>query len=98
MKFSSAFNINWTDLSKGLLMTFITTASASLFTIIHDGRMPTVAELQAAAMVGLTAGFSYLVKNFFSGIPSEIIVDTSKTVVVDKHTDEVIAGNTEEKK
>lgn len=83
MKFSSTFSINLADLSKGLLMTFITAALTSLVQLLQDGKLPTVVELKTAGVVGLTAGVSYIVKNFLTGIPSQIVIDPAKTAVVE---------------
>lgn len=63
---SRFLSLNAQDLIKGVIMTVIGTAIPTLITILSEGHMPTLAELKSALIIGLAAGLSYLVKNFFT--------------------------------
>lgn len=63
---SDIFKLNFRDFAKGLVMAVLGAIVAALYTTIAAGKLPTLEELKTAAIVGLGAGLTYLVKNFFS--------------------------------
>lgn len=66
MKQSELFTLNWRDAVNGFIVTVITSAVTGLGQVLENGTLPTVAQLKTAGIIGLAAGFSYIVKNFFS--------------------------------
>lgn len=69
---NSAFlKLNWKDLGKAVLVVFLFAALTPIQTMLGEGSFPTLAELGAAALVGLKAGGAYLLKNLFSNSDGE---------------------------
>lgn len=66
MNSNKIFTINWQDLLKGLITTFLTAFLTSIYQWINGGSFPTVAQWKTAAIVGLAAGIGYLLKNFLT--------------------------------
>lgn len=66
MKQVGFLNINWRDAAKSLILFFITTFVTSLVQGFKDGQLPTLIEIKTAAIIGLTASISYLLKNYLT--------------------------------
>jgi len=60
------FSLNWADIGKGLLVTFLTIFLGTIGQSIEAGALPTIAQIKVAALAGLTAGIAYLIKQFFT--------------------------------
>lgn len=60
------FTLGSSDLVKGLLMAFLGSFVTAIIQVISDGSFPSVAELKAAALVGLSSGLAYFLKNFLT--------------------------------
>jgi hypothetical protein len=69
---STIYTLNWADGAKGFLVAAITAAVATIGQSISAGAFPTLAQLKVAGLAGLAAGFSYLIKNFFSASTTTI--------------------------
>jgi hypothetical protein len=63
---SNFLNLNAHDLVKGFVVAFLSAALTGLVAILESSALPTLDDLQKAAVVGITAGLSYLVKNFLT--------------------------------
>ena len=63
---SNFLNLNVDDLVKGFIVAFLSTALTGVVATLDSGALPTLAELKSAAIVGLTAGISYLLKNLLT--------------------------------
>jgi len=63
---SNFLNLNVDDLLKGFIVAFLSTALTGVVSTLDSGILPTVSELKSAAIVGLTAGISYLLKNLLT--------------------------------
>jgi VIT1/CCC1 family predicted Fe2+/Mn2+ transporter len=63
---SNFLNLNFDDLVKGFIVAFLSTALTGVVSTLDSGVLPTLAELKTAAIVGLTAGISYLLKNLLT--------------------------------
>ncbi len=70
-KTSEKFNLDWADLGKGLIVAVLSAVITALYQIVSTGAFPTLQDLKAVGLIGLTAGLGYLVKNYFS--PSQTI-------------------------
>ena len=88
---STQFSINWRDVFKGLLIAGVSAALTAIYAVIGSGALPTLAQIKSAAIVGVTAAISYLLKNWLStaktvieGTPDLKVVnaDGTETVVV----------------
>ena len=66
MNTSALFSLNWADVGKGFLVAIIAAFVAAIEQSLQSGAMPTAAQLKTAGLVALAAGFSYVVKNFFT--------------------------------
>jgi hypothetical protein len=66
MKQSNLFSLNWRDALNGFVVTAITSVVTTIGQSFESGNLPTLPQLKTAGVVGLAAGFSYIVKNFFS--------------------------------
>jgi VIT1/CCC1 family predicted Fe2+/Mn2+ transporter len=63
---SNFLNLNVDDLVKGFIVAFLSTALTGVVATLDSGALPTLTELKSAAIVGLTAGISYLLKNLLT--------------------------------
>lgn len=80
MKPSKIFSLNWQDFLKGLIIAIGTPVLYILQELIPDWNL---SPIEKAA---LSAGVTYLLKNFFTPTPSAIQIDPSKTAVIDSAT------------
>jgi hypothetical protein len=80
MKHSTFLNINWQDIGKGAIVAGGGGICYYLLNLIPSlGLSP-----EANAMI--SAGITYLLKNFFTPTPKTIHIDPAKTTVVDSTT------------
>ena len=63
MQLAKFGTITGSDFLKGLIVSVLTTASASLYNILQTGALPTLAQLKQVGFVAFFAGISYLIKN-----------------------------------
>ncbi|MCA6489099.1 MAG: hypothetical protein IM569_13795 [Chitinophagaceae bacterium] len=64
--------LNLRDALNGFLIAFLTAALSGLIVILDGGQLPTVDQLKAHALIGLTAGLSYVLKNLFQNSNGEV--------------------------
>jgi hypothetical protein len=67
---NSQFSINWKDLTRGLLIAVITAVLTAVLDGLNKGSLDL--DWKSIGVIALTAGVSYLVKNYFT--PSEIVI------------------------
>jgi len=65
---SPLFNLNWSDLLKGVLVAFLAIFVGEVYTTVNNGQLPTLLELKADAILGIKAGVAYLLKNLLTGV------------------------------
>jgi hypothetical protein len=70
MNQSSFLSLNWKDILKGFIVAAITAAVAGISQSLEAGAFPTLTQVKTSALVGLAAGLSYLIKNFFTTPPT----------------------------
>lgn len=70
---SKIFNINLKDLLKGFIIAAIAAIGTALMPLLESGTLPTLAQLQAAGIVALTAGLAYLLKNFLTNSKDQLL-------------------------
>lgn len=89
-KFGNILSVNMGDLGRGFIVTMISTALTFLVSTLTENAIPTLVQLKASLVIGFGSGISYLIKNLLTGVPKAVEIDTTKTVVIDKQTKEVI--------
>lgn len=72
---SDFLKLNAKDFFRGLLVAVLTASLIGLQPIIDRGALPTLGELKAIGIVGLSAGVAYLVKNLVTNSKDEMLKD-----------------------
>lgn len=72
---SEFLKLNLQDFIKGVLVAVLTAILIALQPMIERGALPTLEELKAIGIVGVTAGVSYLVKNLVTNSKDEMLKD-----------------------
>jgi len=73
MKLSGLFSLNLRDAIHGFLIAFLTSVLSAVVALLNTGAMPGIVDLKNYAMIGLTAGISYVTKNLFSNSDGELL-------------------------
>ena len=58
---------------KGFVVAFFSAALTGIVAILETSQLPQMSDLKAASVVGLTAGLSYLLKNFLTNTQGELL-------------------------
>jgi len=53
---------NWRDLLHTFIITFLSSSLTGLTQLLDSGNLPTLADMKVHAVIGLTAGLSYMLK------------------------------------
>ena len=70
---SNFLNLNLQDLTKGFVVAFLSAALTGIVAILETSQLPQMSDLKAAAIVGLTAGLSYLLKNVLTNSQGQML-------------------------
>ena len=70
---SDFLSLNKKDFVRGFIIAVIAAVLTNLYTILQLGKLPTLDELQVALAVGVSAGISYIIKNFVTNSNDEIL-------------------------
>jgi hypothetical protein len=70
---SNFLNLDLQDLTKGFVVAFLSAALTGIVAILETSQLPQVSDIKAAAIVGLTAGLSYLLKNVLTNSQGELL-------------------------
>ena len=73
MNFSALFTLNLRDALNGFLVAFLTAFLSAVVSSLNTGLFPSLVDLKGFAMIGITAGVSYLTKNLFSNSKGELL-------------------------
>lgn len=73
MNFSALFSLNLRDALNGFLIAFLTAFLSAVVSGLNTGLFPSLVDLKAFAMIGITAGVSYITKNLFSNSKGELL-------------------------
>jgi len=73
MNQSSFGQLNMRDALHGFVIAFLTAALSGLVAGLDAGHLPTLGELKAHGLIGLTAGVSYVLKNVFSNASGQLL-------------------------
>jgi len=76
---NTQFSINYRDLLRGLLVSAITAGLTALLSALQAGGVEKL-DWKTIGVLSLTAGVSYLVKNFFT--PSEVVATNASDAAV----------------
>lgn len=74
-------SLNYRDLLRGLLIAALTAVITSIYEGISQGGFDNI-EWKETLAIGVTAGLSYLIKNFFT--PTEIVVVNPPQTLMEK--------------
>ena len=67
------FAINSKDVIKGFIVAALSTFFTAVATVLGSGALPTLVQLKATALVGISSGMAYLVKNFLTNSKDELL-------------------------
>ncbi len=70
---SNFLNLDLQDLTKGFVVAFLSAALTGIVAILETSQLPQGSDLKAAAIVGLTAGLSYLLKNVLTNSQGQML-------------------------
>jgi hypothetical protein len=70
---SNFLNLDLQDLTKGFVVAFLSAALTGIVAILETSQLPQISDLKAAAIVGLTAGLSYLLKNVLTNSQGQLL-------------------------
>ena len=73
MNFSALFSLNLRDALNGFLIAFLTAFLSAVVTSLSTGLLPSLYDLKGFALIGLTAGVSYITKNLFTNNQGELL-------------------------
>jgi hypothetical protein len=73
MNFSALFSLNLRDALNGFLVAFLTAFLSAVVSSLNTGLFPSLVDLKAFAMIGITAGVSYITKNLFTNNVGQIL-------------------------
>ena len=73
MNLSALFSLNLRDALNGFLIAFLTAFLSAVVSGLNTGLFPSLVDLKDFAMIGVTAGVSYITKNLFSNSKGELL-------------------------
>jgi hypothetical protein len=73
MNLSGLFSLNLRDTLNGFLIAFLTTFLTAVSSALSSGVFPPLADIKAFALIGITAGVSYITKNLFTNSKGELL-------------------------
>jgi hypothetical protein len=73
MNLSGLFSLNLRDAINGFLIAFLTAFLSAIVSMLNSGLMPGIIDLKNYALIGFTAGISYITKNLFSNSDGELL-------------------------
>lgn len=72
MKQSKFGQVNLRDAINGFLMLIFAATINGIIQSLDAGHLPTIEQIKADAMIGFTAGLSYLIKNLLQNSKGEV--------------------------
>jgi hypothetical protein len=73
MNLSALFKLNLRDALNGFLIAFLTAFLSAIVSLLNSGVFPALSDFKAFAMIGITAGVSYITKNLFTNNQGELL-------------------------
>jgi hypothetical protein len=73
MNLSALFKLNLRDALNGFLIAFLTAFLSAVVSGLNSGIFPALADFKAFALIGITAGVSYITKNLFTNNVGELM-------------------------
>jgi hypothetical protein len=73
MNLSALFKLNLRDALNGFLIAFLTAFLSAVVSGLNSGIFPALADFKAFALIGITAGVSYITKNLFTNNVGELL-------------------------
>ena len=73
MNLSGLFSLNLRDAINGFVIAFLTAFLSAVVSGLNTGLFPSIGDLKTFALLGVTAGVSYITKNLFSNNKGELL-------------------------
>jgi len=73
MNLSALFKLNLRDALNGFLIAFLTAFLSAIVSGLNSGIFPALADFKAFALIGITAGVSYITKNLFTNNQGKLL-------------------------
>lgn len=70
---STFLTLNWKDAVKGLVVAVLTATFTAVINILQTGVLPTHEEMGKIGIIALTAGLSYILKNWLTNSNDELL-------------------------
>lgn len=70
---SKFLSLDLKDALNGFIVAFLSASLTGIISTLDSGVLPQLPEIKTAAVVGLTAGLSYLLKNLVSNSQGQIL-------------------------
>ncbi|MBU2177504.1 MAG: hypothetical protein KJ556_20620 [Gammaproteobacteria bacterium] len=70
--------LNMDDLMRGFVVSILSSVLSSAVVILQAGNLPTLAQLKTIALIGVSAGVSYLVKNLLTNSEDKLFKAEAK--------------------
>lgn len=65
--------ISWRDLLHGFIVSFLSASLTRIIELLDKGALPGTASIKTYAIIGFTAGLSYVLKNFLQNSNGELL-------------------------
>lgn len=73
MDLSGLFKLNLRDALNGFLIAFLTAFLTAVSSALSSGSLPLFSDLKTFALIGITAGVSYITKNLLTNNEGELL-------------------------
>lgn len=73
MNYSSFFSLNLKDATNGFVVAFLTAFLTAVSSALSSGTLPLFSDLKTFALIGITAGVSYITKNLLTNNSGELL-------------------------
>ena len=73
MNLSALFSLNLRDALNGFLIAFLTAFLTAVSSGLNSGTLPQLSDLKTFALIGITAGVSYITKNLLTNNVGELL-------------------------
>lgn len=73
MNLSGLFTLNLRDAINGFVIAFLTAFLTAVSSALNSGVFPPLSDLKAFALIGITAGVSYITKNLLTNNNGQLL-------------------------
>lgn len=73
MKTAPFLSLNWKDVLRGFVVAFLTVVITGVSTSLNNQTLPNLTDIEHLCLLGLGAGFAYLIKNIFTNSDDQLM-------------------------